>query len=289
MKNHKEHYIACKKNYNNSQESQYDSIYDLSIDNNLLDDHLDTNYYSLMKTIKEKIEDKYTVKTNCYVYPKHCVRLNDWTDISELEELAKIFMPVIESKLFKSNAKIEFLHSYRNINQNYVEKNPYKPENAKSSWKWHVDGCPDEFIKIMFYLNEVNNTNGSMQYICDKNNKPIKYPANKPARISENDIKNHINKGGKIINATGKPGSYSIFNANILHRGSASQKNIIPRNILVFFIRPSLNKNTTNYLENTLSYFPFNWKGPWPPEVLMGDTTKYKELAPHYPKQYKFD
>ena len=33
---------------------------------------------------------------------------------------------------------------------------------------WHWDNCPDEYIKLIIYLNDVTEDNGCMQYIENK-------------------------------------------------------------------------------------------------------------------------
>ena len=88
MRTYKEHYNYCKGLYNIKSE-KYNTLYDLRVDNSFLNEVIDTKYYSLIETIRTKIDEK--IKSNKGVFQdKHAIRVNDWYDIKELEDLVKI-------------------------------------------------------------------------------------------------------------------------------------------------------------------------------------------------------
>ena len=72
----------------------------------------------------------------------HAYRLNDWFDIEEISQYADIVMPVIEKEIFSSNLKVEFVQPYRNK----------VGGKEATSWIWHYDDCPQEFIKLFCIL-----------------------------------------------------------------------------------------------------------------------------------------
>jgi len=260
MKTYREHYDYCRSLYKDKIGSEkYGSLYDLRVDNSFLDDHITPEYYDIIKTIRKKINDKINNKQGTF-YDKHAIRINDWHDISELEELAKIFMPVIENDILGCHGKIEFLHPYRNLVLEGKEE---------SSWTWHYDDCPDEFLKFFVNLNEVHDNSGCLKYLQSgdgsvpivktyntvagiRGTQPPIYPG---SRIPHDVIGLELAGGGKVVNITGKDGSYAICTPNIYHRASCPEVGTEPRDVLFFFIRPSIKKYDT-YLGNTNSYKP---------------------------------
>ena len=153
MKTYREHYDIAKTYYKGELKDSGDKdLYSLKLDADIFD--ANDQYYNIVSKISEKVHKKINNKDG--VLEKNLATyLNEWRDISEMSDLLDHIMPDIESKVFKTNAQVEFLHPYRN-----------KPSsNAESSWLWHYDDSPDEFLKMVIYLNEVNETNGAFQYL----------------------------------------------------------------------------------------------------------------------------
>lgn len=276
MKTYKEHYEYCRSLYTSNNIPKYKSVYDLRVDTNFLNEITTSEYYFLIKNIRSAINSKinnadlkttewpYEETTNppdCFIDRNgHAIRINNWFDIPELEQLTQLIMPVVEKDILGCNGKVEFLHPYRNI--------PHK-NNETSSWKWHYDDCPDEFLKLFINLNEVYENSGPLKYFQNfdgsipivktyntvagvRSTQPPIYPS---TRIPKEVINEGLNKGGKIISVTGKPGSYAICTPNIYHKASIPTLNTEPRDVLFFFIRPSI-KKYTKYLKDTYSYYP---------------------------------
>ena len=259
MKTYKEHYEHCKSLYTADVKPKYKSVYDLGVNDNFLDEWITPEYYSLIKDIRLAIDKKIKDQKGIF-YDDHAIRINDWQDIPEIEQLAQFFMPVIEHDILGCNGKIEFLHPYRNI----THENP-----ETSSWTWHYDDCPDEFLKFFINLNEVTEDSGCLKYLESadgtvpivktyntvagiRGTQPPIYPG---SRIPHDVIALELANGGRVVNITGKPGSYAICTPNIYHRASVPKVDTEPRDVLFFFIRPSIKRYDT-YLEKTNSYRP---------------------------------
>jgi hypothetical protein len=280
MKTYKEHYEYCRSIYKNNHKPKYESVYDLTVDDTFLDEIISPKYYELINKIRQSInakiyhsnpkhsgwpytgiEDKHHV--NCFIdRNNHAVRVNNWFDINEIYELTNLIMPVIEKDVLGCSGKVEYLHPYRNI--------PLMDGDfAKSSWKWHYDDCPVPFLKLFINLNEVTDDSGCLKYFKDKhgniptietfntvagirNTRPAIYES---SRIPPEVIKKGLEEGGEVVSVKGKPGSYAICTPNIYHKASSPKPNTVPRDVLFFFIRPSI-KQYENYLEDTFSYFP---------------------------------
>ena len=260
MRTYAEHYQKCREFYNGAvNKTKYTSLYEVSVDENILE--LDSNYYNIINNLAEKTSHKFDHELGCYS-DKYALRLNDWRDIEEISQLAEVVMPQLEEKVFHSNLAVEFVHPYRNLHST--------PEPI-SSWKWHYDDCPKEFLKLFVHLNDVTEDNGCMQLLQEdhgtfsviessrlgpqqwgKPNIPQKY---QNSRIPESVIQETVDTGGSIYNLTGKAGKCTLFTPNLPHRATVPKEGTIPRDVLVFFIRPAL--FSRKYInDKTCSYLP---------------------------------
>jgi hypothetical protein len=241
MQTYKEHYKVAKTHYKEAvKDGKYKDLYDLKLDGEIFD--ANEKYFDIVSKISEKVHEKIDNKDG--VLEKNLATyLDEWRDIKEMSDLLNHIMPDIESKVFKTNAQVEFLHPYRN-------KPSDKPE---SSWLWHYDDCPDEFLKMVIYLNEVNETNGAFQYLENeegdspmaKSNRTFPGHDGSPqmfpkSRIPEEEINKKISEGYKIKNLVGPMGTYCLMSPNIYHRATMPEPNSTPRECLFLFIRPCL-------------------------------------------------
>ena len=255
------HYEACRKEYiGPSDTTLYSSVYDLSMDDKMLE--LSEEYDDVVATASRKITQKLDYETGCF-RQTHALRLNDWRDVEEIGEIAEIVMPQLEEKLFHSNLAVEFVHPYRNMQPSSSE--------VQSSWKWHYDDCPKEFLKLFIHLNDVTEKNGCMQLLCEPDNRfnviessrigpnnrgaPQRDQKYLGSRVPREVIAESLASGARIHNITGDIGKYFILTPNIVHRATVPEKNTVPRDILAFFIRPTLRKR--KYIsDRTHSYLP---------------------------------
>ncbi len=263
---YKDHYKLCREvNPVDQNRSRYSSVYDLIVDDTLL-----TLDNSLIEVIRQKMDDKIKRMDGCFVDSHgHAIRVNEWRDIKELYTLTESFMPLIEREIFGCSAKVEFLHPYRNISSDKEGSDETNPNSVESSWMWHYDDCPAEFIKLFIYLNDVTEDSGCLKYVQDSDGtipiieshrvtpygnatRPQEYQA---SRVPSEVVKKKLEEGGKIINVTGTQGSSVICTPNIIHRASCPKPGTEPRDVLFFFIRPTIRKSNM-YLSDTHSYKP---------------------------------
>jgi len=254
---YKEHYEECIKNYTKADDgSKYTSAYDVTICQDIIEET--PEYHNIINTLSERVKEKFDEYDGCYK-DQHAIRLNDWRDIEEISELADLVMPQIERKVFKSNLKVEFVHPYRNIaGQN----------NKTSSWLWHYDDCPPEFLKLVVYLNEVTDKNGCFEYILAPDGKIPKIQSSRispthrvrqifpNSRVPMDVVNGLLGEGYSFGQLTGGKGTYAVLTPNVIHRGTIPEKDTSPRDAIFFFIRPVLNKQESYISEDTYSYLP---------------------------------
>ncbi len=255
MRTYKEHYEAAKANYNTESSSKYNDVYDLRLDENIFEKS--DKYLDLVKKIADQVHQKLENKDDI-VENQWATHLNGWRDIKELDQLFNLIMPKIEQKVFKSNAQIEILHSYRN-----------KPGvNPDSSWLWHYDDCPDQFLKLVIYLTDVTKDNGCFEYLQNDNGEFPMVPTNrtypghsgqpfyfKGKRIPPEETQKRIDEGYGVKSLVGKAGTYALMHPNIYHRATVPTEGSNPRECLFFFIRPALTKRNS-YSDGVHSILP---------------------------------
>ena len=229
---------------------KYNSLYDLRVDSEILG----TINPDLISKIHKQMCSKIEAKDGCRT-DGHALRVDSWRDIPEVFTLVEQIMPQVEKHAFGCSAKIEFVHLYRNLPSAQQPKNEWDTDFFDSSWKWHYDDCPQEFLKILINLNDVTKDSGCFKYLVNENGtaeiipsyriapgvkaKPQVYQA---SRIPADVIREKISGGWSVVNCTGKAGSYAVCTPNIYHRASVPKIGTKPRDVIFLFVRPCLQK-----------------------------------------------
>lgn len=235
MKKWKEHYLECKGIYN--KETKIDnssiSIYDLFLQVNPFP--TDQIYFNQVSSIKNKLDVLYQDKINYTNTLGISLSLKDsFTMKKELKIIVDNYLvPYLEENTFGCYVQCQNVKIYKTVNESLIEK---------LSWLWHFDNNPKEQIKVMIYLNDVDD-NGPFKYLL-KDNKAIKINPNNKAFENPNpqrtedwfeglDLKwrgtrvpSHIihkfttEKSCIENNVRGPAGTSILFDNNIIHKGT---------------------------------------------------------------------
>ena len=242
--------MECKKRFGPSTAS----VYDLTI----MKDVLDFDVLNFVE-LKEEVSRRFLSGLGC-LEDQWSVKLNEWRKIPQLEIFCKEVMPQIENGIFGSYLRVEHIHPYKNKTNASLE----------SSWAWHYDDCPKEFIKLAIYLNDVGEDNGCMQVILSKDRgvpvvdtyrlDPTAVKGNPPpvfpkTRIPKHIIDRMVHNGAELYSLTGQAGSHFLFTPNVMHRGTVPTESVNPREAIFFFLRPSL-VQVDSYTRLANPFFP---------------------------------
>jgi hypothetical protein len=287
MHTYEEHYEACRSVYskdNARTDGKYSSVYDITVDLDLFEKN--DEYMRMINGIAKKaavrMDNASTGEdSTCRIDP-HSIRLKQALDIPEISEFAELIIPTIEKQVFHCNANVETVHIYRSIpgpgghmrtgptpqNKLWIPQEP-----AGGSWIWHYDDCPREFLKLMVYLNDVDEKSGCFRVLASPDGtmptvetyrtSPDRPPDRRPqlyprSRIPWQVVSEMLENGHRAVNIVGPAGLAALTTPNIYHRAtipSPDCKN--PRDVMAFFIRPCLNKResyvnkSTGTFENT--------------------------------------
>jgi len=147
--------------------------------------------------------------------------------------------------VFNSRLHVMNLLIYRS----FVSDNP-----PKSSWLWHYDDNPKEFIKLMIYLTDVTEDSGPFEYLRHRDtqqsfmptkirtgfrnwNDPPQWPE---GRVPDDELERLQKQGYEPFKVIGKKGTILLFNANSIHRATIPKSK--PRDALVLVLKPTKQK-----------------------------------------------
>lgn len=235
MRTYKEHYKQCKTIWPSRPTGT---------------DILDLNFMENVFVFENKTFDRVAEQVSqalsrdaLVTYRPFSKHIKDPRFIPALKTFAKEITQQVEEKLFGCFFNIEFIHCYENLHKNTQES---------SSWLWHFDNCPDEYVKIAFHINESTKDNGCMKILLDKNNLPLRMKSDRfkpndkskrPSRVSYEHVDALKHNGYTEKCILGGRGSNFVFSPNILHKATIPAYNSEHRKMLMFYVRPSLLKH----------------------------------------------
>jgi len=209
------------------------------------------NYLKQIENLQKEIDNRFDNPENC-LFPAHIkseedlsLRLKNVWNLPNFESLCDNILSQLEKNIFHSHLHVMNLLIYRSL----VTKNP-----PRSSWIWHYDNNPKEFIKLMIYLTDVTDETGPFEYIRHKDSHKA-FTATKirtgvsnwyttpqwpEGRVPEDEIQRIQKEGYESFRVVGKKGTMLLFNANSIHRASIPTTK--PRDALVLILKPSLKK-----------------------------------------------
>lgn len=246
MRTYKEHYRKCIQNYGGDLNK---NLYNVTLEKNCIKIEKDL-LNAISVDVANHLKNKHDITDT-----KWATYVNDFNSISGLEQLCSTVINNLEENYFNSYVKIENLH----ILQNKI-KSP-----LESSWVWHYDDCPQEFLKFAIYLTDVEERSGPMSFVRGANNivpvietyrdhpgaiKGYPPPVFHKSRVPKNFVDSIVNAGGSVEMITGEMGTNFLFTPNIIHKGNnpchktIQSKITKPRMAIFMFIRPSMKKIT---------------------------------------------
>ena len=241
MITYKEYYEICKKSYKNdlkTDKNLYEFTYDMP-DISYFGD----KYLSLVTDISSFLDEQYQNKDNIYNVPGQnpdkqplCRYKKPW-EIPNIEKLANILIPYVEKTIFNCNLYAMAAYAYKTKPGIYDSK-------SVGSLLWHIDNHPKEVVKIMVYLNDVDNTTGPFE-ILDKQGSGYKFPTTRvscnewspsQSRFSDSQIDSFHSQGYSSKKLTGARGTVIIFDNNIVHRATFCDER--ERSVITFMVKP---------------------------------------------------
>ena len=167
-------------------------------------------------------------------------KINDPLSIPEVIKLGEHFSREMSEKFYGGECAVSRVHPYRN---NIVD------EREGASWLWHYDNAAPGCIKLMVYLTPTDRETGAFLALRKSSGEYLRV---EPSRISPKKLQRVKWKGArvpkKVINelksegyrdfyVEGHPGTFLVFNNNIIHKATIPQRDPA-RLCLIYIFRP---------------------------------------------------
>ena len=235
-----EYYTQCRKIYGSSDGS---ALYNLGCqiatsENNIF--LFDEEYYGHIARIREKLKTLFSCESNTF-RSNFAIALQDIYLVEEELEIivAQYLKPYLERQVFKSHIHCDNIKIF---------KTPPSNNPPASSWLWHIDNNPREQIKVMIYLDDVDEDTGPFTYLESKAGQAIKASSTNVdyrqwaldeiqakersqrhvaadiewhgSRVPPHVIDHFIKKGSIVQSFCSTAGAALLFDNNIIHRGT---------------------------------------------------------------------
>lgn len=184
-------------------------------------------------SVKARTEDLAAIRDGAVI----AMQLKNPLALEGLEELCDPIMREIEQKIYGS---------YGLVDKVYVYRSPVSRQQPQGSWLWHYDNHPNEIIKVMIYLTDVNEQSAPFEYIRHADSmKAVAGPRLTPlygeSRLSREELERCHEQRLVTQRITGPRGTMILFDNNMIHRANRAAQT--HRDVLIFQVRPVLSKH----------------------------------------------
>ena len=167
---------------------------------------------------------------------------NIWRYKKPLQYACNDIVPYLEETMFGCNLYVDKIYLYRT--KNITAK--------KDSYLWHHDNNPNEIVKVIIYLNDVNELNSPFEYLVDKNYNGVLAnctrigPENWEPSPNNGRLEEEVNELIKSQNyqnkkLLGNKFTACAFSNNAIHRANPIIKGY--RDVINIRVKPTLKKS----------------------------------------------
>lgn len=172
-------------------------------------------------------------------------RLRNPIGLPGLDEVTEAIVSQLEQSLYGCHVAVDKVHIFRQL----PCANRIVPF---SSWAWHADGHPAEFIKVAVYLNDVDDGCSAFEVLwSESRNRALRAVAH-PMHVGnwiDGEARNGYEFDEKFLDDAqergyikrsifGRAGTAIVFSTNCVHRGTVGRERT--RDTLILRLRPAL-------------------------------------------------
>jgi len=234
--NYNDYYVRCRENYTSSTSVKLSNFYNTAV---VKIPHLSfgEEYNQSINNIAKKAKEFFDTTEQDDIMLK-CDDI--WKYRDDLKTVCDILVPYLESERYGCHLYVDKIYLYRTTSL----------QNRQSSYLWHYDNNPLQFVKNLIYLNDVNEKNSPFEYLVDQFGNGVIasptrtgpehwLPAPNNSRIPQSvvdDLKSERGYATKKI--VGKMGLTFSFNNNTIHRANPIKEGY--RDVLNIRVRPCI-------------------------------------------------
>lgn len=271
-----EYYELSKHIYSSLGEKIDDKIdlYNLTVEehngeNQPILDGNTVEYQQIIQDLSNKVSELFEDSDNYEIQARAKGLKDIWKCKQELQSLGNYLIPQVQERVFKSYVHVDNIKIYRS---------EVSQESDISSWLWHFDNNPQEQVKILIYLTDVEKDCGEFTFLR-KDEEGIKVPTSRVSypkkwkepwenpppfymlkdygiswagrdRVDPQHVEYLKTKFGfEVYGSTGKRGTLFLFDNNIIHKATVPKNKY--RDVIVMQLKPSIDLINPFIGENT--------------------------------------
>ena len=218
--NYDQYYDLCKKSYTGEVLAESVANFYTSPVKIYSPEFLGEEYLETVKRLSSLVTSDFDSKIDCDddgIMVKHN---NIWKFHKQISSICNILVPYMETNRYGCHLYVDKIYIYRTL----------KLEDRVSSYEWHYDNNPNEIVKTLIYLNDVNKDNSPYEYLKAPNNEGVLGlctrrgtecwgPPPNNSRVGHL-IEGLKQQGYSTEQVTGKQGSMVSFINNSIHRAN---------------------------------------------------------------------
>ena len=162
---------------------------------------------------------------------------------NEMEIMCQELVPWLEKNTYGCHLFVDKIYIYRTAEM----------QNRESSYKWHYDNNPEEIVKNIVYLNDVNDKNSPFEYLQDPEGKGVIFEATRKGTDDwtnapndsrlDNEVDYLMKNGYKSFRVLGPKGTTYSFSNDAGHRANPVIEGY--RDVVNIRVKPTTTKPPT--------------------------------------------
>ena len=198
------------------------------------------NYMDSVNFISEK------VKTYFDQHPTNEI-MNWYPDFlhfeDQIETICQELVPWLEVNTYGCYLFVDKIYIYRTA----------QLQSRESSYKWHYDNNPEEIVKNIIYLNDVNENNSPFEYLQDPNGNGVIFEATRKGTDDwtnapndsrlDNEVEYLVKNGYNSFKVLGPKGITYAFSNDACHRANPVIEGY--RDVINIRVKPTTTKPPT--------------------------------------------
>lgn len=244
--NYDEYYQKCLKEYGKYSNKLETPLYKETV-KVFQPSKFSEEYRQACTTLSEKVGKDFDNLIDSKSDNIMIIHNNIWKFYNQLLTLSREIVPMLQEDTYGCYLYVDKVYIYRTL----------KSKDRKSSYLWHHDNNPNEIVKNLIYLSDVNLDNSPFEYLknkegfgdlgyCTRRGPKMWQPAPNNSRHNLDEINHKVNNlGFKDVKVLGPAGTMISFNNNVIHRANPTISGI--RDVVNIRVKPTT-KETKEYI-----------------------------------------
>ncbi len=157
---------------------------------------------------------------------RNIIKVDNYYDCPEVTKLGNFFGKYLEQNTYNCYSIVEAVLIYESL-PNEIER---------SSWIWHYDDDIDQQLKLLVYLNDVEEDTGAFEILRNSQGEGLAMKSSRVSpsvkssptyvgsRIPKEEIERFDGLGFSSYKIVGKAGTICLFNPNCIHKATVPKK-----------------------------------------------------------------